>query len=60
MKKIVFSNNGREVVSFELPDTDLDTAEKDGFTLHLTSRLPMLIKDGRRYVKYDKMEISEV
>ena len=60
MKKITFSNNGKEIVSFELPDTDLDTAEKDGFTLYLKSRLPALLKDGRRFLKYDRMEISEV
>lgn len=26
----------------------------------LRNALPVLIKDGRQYVKYDKMEISEV
>ena len=60
MKKIVFSNNGHEIVSFELPNTDLDVAEKDGFTLQLGNALPVLIKDGRQFVKYDRMEISEV
>jgi hypothetical protein len=60
MKKIVFSNNGREVVRFEIPDTDLDYAEKDGYRLHLKPMLPALFKDGVRINKYDKMEITEV
>lgn len=60
MKKITFTRNGREIISFELPNTDLDVAEKDGFTLQLGNALPVLIKDGRQYVKYDRMEISEV
>ena len=60
MKKITFSNNGREIVNFELPDAELDYAEKDGYRLHLKPMLPELYKDGVRIKKYDKMEVTEV
>ena len=53
MATVNFYNKDKVVVSFDLEKQEF---EKDGFVLFPQQVMPALVKDGRRYYKYDRIE----
>ena len=57
MKEIRFYKNDKLIISFAIAGKG-ETITKDNYVLFM-QRVPVLFKDGKRFTKYDRMEIVE-
>lgn len=57
MKEIRFYKGDQLIVSFAIAGKG-ETITKDNFVLFMR-RTPVLIKDGKRFTKYDRMEVVD-
>ena len=57
MKEIRFYKGEELIISFAIAGKG-ETITKDNYVLFMR-RVPVLVKDGKRFTKYDRMEIVE-